>query len=176
MHRSLQYTLLFVVLIVLQIFLFGRLDVSIYVNPLVYIAFIILLPMEIPGAALLLLGFLAGVTMDFFTGMAGVNTIATVFAAFCRPVALNYIVGKDEVKEGGIPNVNSVGLTKFMRYAGIIVFLHSAVYFILESLSWSYFHHVLIRIALSSVVCLIAVYFVQKFFAVNRQKFRAKSS
>lgn len=106
-------------MVILQVFLFSRIGISIYVNPLVYIAFLILLPMEIAGALLLVLGMVLGMTVDFFMGTAGINTIATLFAAFCRPAVLTLLVGKDEVKEGGVPNVNRIGLKRFLRYAGV---------------------------------------------------------
>ena len=47
MHRTLQYAILFIVMVILQIFLFSRIGISVYVHPLVCIAFIVLLPMEI---------------------------------------------------------------------------------------------------------------------------------
>lgn len=82
MYRLLEYGILFFVMVILQVFLFSRIGISIYVNPLVYIAFLILLPMEIAGALLLVLGMVLGMTVDFFMGTAGINTIATLFAAF----------------------------------------------------------------------------------------------
>ena len=106
MYRTLEYTILFVVMALLQVFLFSRIGVSVYIHPLAYVAFIILLPMEIAPLLLLTLGLLMGVTMDVFMGTAGINTIATLFVAFCRPTLLNLLAGKDEVKDGGIPNVN----------------------------------------------------------------------
>ena len=135
MYRLLEYGILFFVMVILQVFLFSRIGISIYVNPLVYIAFLILLPMEIAGALLLVLGMVLGMTVDFFMGTAGINTIATLFAAFCRPAVL----------------------------------LHGTVFFVLESLTWSFFYLTLLRIICSSVITLLLVYFCQKLFAVNRQ-------
>ena len=66
MYRLLEYGILFFVMVILQVFLFSRIGISIYVNPLVYIAFLILLPMEIAGALLLVLGMVLGMTVDFF--------------------------------------------------------------------------------------------------------------
>ena len=70
MHRTLQYAILFIVMVILQIFLFSRIGISVYVHPLVCIAFIVLLPMEIAPLALLGLGLLLGVTLDFFMATA----------------------------------------------------------------------------------------------------------
>jgi inner membrane protein involved in colicin E2 resistance len=166
MYRTLEYTILFVVMALLQVFLFSRIGVSVYIHPLAYVAFIILLPMEIAPLLLLTLGLLMGVTM----GTAGINTIATLFVAFCRPTLLNLLAGKDEVKDGGIPNVNRLGIKKFIKYASFMVLLHSTVFFIFETLSLHFFYLTLLRILLSSAVTLLLVYFCQRLFSVNRQK------
>ncbi len=168
MQKILEYSILFVVIVILQVFLFSRIGISMYVSPLVYIVFVLLLPMEISGALLLLLALLLGVTVDFFMGTSGINTIATLFVAFCRPAALYLLVGKDEVKDGGVPNVNRLGRPKFLRYAGLLILLHSTLFFLLETLSWRFFHLTLLRIVLSSAVCLLLVYFCQRLFSVNR--------
>ena len=75
MYRLLEYGILFFVMVILQVFLFSRIGISIYVNPLVYIAFLILLPMEIAGALLLVLGMVLGMTVDFFMGTAGIKRL-----------------------------------------------------------------------------------------------------
>ena len=170
MYRTLEYTILFVVMALLQVFLFSRIGVSVYIHPLAYVAFIILLPMEIAPLALLGLGLLLGVTLDFFMATAGIHTVAALLAAFCRPALLNVLVGKDEVKDGGVPNVNRIGAKKFVRYASAMILIHSTAFFLLETLSWSFFYRTALRIALSSAVTLPLVYFCQKLFSVNRQK------
>ena len=162
MHRTLQYAILFIVMVILQIFLFSRIGISVYVHPLVCIAFIVLLPMEIAPLALLGLGLLLGVTLDFFMATAGIHTVAALLAAFCRPALLNVLVGKDEVKDGGVPNVNRIGAKKFVRYASAMILIHSTAFFLLEALSWSFFYRTALRIALSSAVTLPLVYFCQK--------------
>ena len=53
MHRTLPYISLFVVTVLLQVFLFDNLSISIYLNPLVYVAFVALLPLDTPPVALL---------------------------------------------------------------------------------------------------------------------------
>ena len=47
MHRTLPYISLFVVTVLLQVFLFDNLSISIYLNPLVYVAFVALLPLDL---------------------------------------------------------------------------------------------------------------------------------
>lgn len=170
MYRFLEYLLLFVLLLLLQILFFSRIGVSLYLHPLIYIAFVVLLPMEIPGALLLLLGFATGVVMDLFMGMAGVNTIATLTVAFSRPLLLLMCLSKDEVKEGGVPNVKRMGERKFLRYTVMMVLLQSAIFFLLEALSWHLLLHVLLRIVLSSVITVAFIYLFQRFFRLSGAK------
>lgn len=103
MYRTLPYLALFAATVLLQVFLFDNLSISIYLNPLVYIVFIALLPLDTPPAAVLGAGLALGVTMDFAMGAAGINTIATLLIAFLRPTLAGMICGRDNVREGGIP-------------------------------------------------------------------------
>lgn len=68
MYRTLPYLGLFAATVLLQVFLFDNLSISVYLNPLVYIAFLILLPFETLPVVLLGAGLLLGVTMDFAMG------------------------------------------------------------------------------------------------------------
>lgn len=165
MRKIVEYTLFLLVMVLLQAFLFSRIGVSAYLHPLVYVVFVLLLPMEISGAALLFSAFALGVSVDALTGMAGLNTIATLFTAFCRPIFLTLLAGKDEVKDGGLPDSKRLGAKKFLYYAGILVFLHSLVFFSFEALTWKYYYVVLLRTLLSSVLALILIYFIQRVFS-----------
>ena len=78
MYRTVPYIVLFVILALLQIFLFDNLSISIYLCPLVYIGFIILLPIDAPPVAVLFLALSMSVAMDWAMGAAGINTVATL--------------------------------------------------------------------------------------------------
>ena len=60
MYRTLPYLGLFAAAALLQVFLFDNLTISIYLNPLVYIVFIALLPLDTPPAAVLGAGLALG--------------------------------------------------------------------------------------------------------------------
>lgn len=170
MLRVIEYTLFFLAVTVLQVFLFNNLNLGIYIHPLVYIAFIILLPMETLPVVVLGLGLLSGVIMDISTGSGGLYTITTVFTSFVRPYLLPLILGRDEVKEGGIPMPSRIGYGKFFRYAGIIVFLQCLIFFTFESLAFKYYYLTLLRILASSVVTVGLVFFTQMVLSGARDR------
>lgn len=82
MNSFLRYTGAFVLLVALQLLIFNNIEFSGYVNPYVYVMFILILPVSIPSWILLLLGFLTGFVIDVFSGTMGVHTFATVLAGF----------------------------------------------------------------------------------------------
>ncbi len=170
MLRFIEYTVFFITVLVLQVFLFENLNLGIYIHPLVYVAFILLLPVDIPAVGILFLGLFTGVIMDVSTGSGGLHTIATVFTAFARPYMLPLLLGREKVKEGGIPFAARLGAGRFFRYTGFMVFLHCLVFFTFESLAWKYFHLTFIRIAASTVVTVILVYFCQMVIPGARDK------
>lgn len=167
MIRSIPFLLLFAVTVLLQVFLFDNLSMSIYVNPLIYIAFIALLPMDTPPALLLLAALAMGVTMDWAMGAAGENTIATLLIAFVRPWILHVIHGHENVREGGVPSAARLGAWKFVLYLAALVVVHNVVFFSLEALSWAHAAHTLLRIVLSGAVSTLFIWLIAQVFTTK---------
>lgn len=164
MARTIAYMLLFLSTAVLQLCLFDNLSVSIYLDPLVYVVFIALLPLDIPAVALLGLGLVTGVAMDFMMGGAGINTAATLLVAFMRPGLLQMLYRREDLREGGIPSPERLGRRVFFRYLLVMVLLHHAVFFALEALSWAHVLRTLLRIAVSSAVTLFFAWIISRIF------------
>lgn len=167
MYRTLPFLLLFAATALLQIFLFDNLAVSVYFNPLVYIAFVLLLPLDTPHIGLLAAGLAAGATMDCTMGAAGLNTLATLPVAFFRPWIVALCYNREEAREGGIPSPERFGVGKFVRYIVLGVLLHHALFFIFEALSWSRLPHTLLRIAISSAASAAFVWLIARLFTAK---------
>lgn len=164
MYRTLPYTILFAVTVLLQVFLFDNLSISIYFNPLIYIAFLALLPLDTPPVALLGAGLGLGVIMDYAMGAAGLNTIATLLIAFLRPMLVNLLYGHDNAKEGGIPSSNRMGNRMFVRYLLWLTLIHHTVFFLLEALSWSRLPLTALRIVVSTTVSTLFIWLIARIF------------
>lgn len=105
-------------------FLFDNLSISIYLCPLVYIGFIVLLPIDAPPVAVLFLALSMSVAMDWAMGAAGINTIATLPVAMLRRPLLQSVCGKEGIREGGIPSSIRLGQGGFLRYLAAMVVVH----------------------------------------------------
>ena len=155
MYRFLEYGIFFIILVLLQVFLFDNLNLGLYVRPLVYIAFIILLPFKTGAAAAILCGLAIGGAMDLLSGGDGLNIIASVATGLFRTAALRMTTTGDTIREGGSPSAHSMGAGSFLGYCSVMVLVHCFIFFSFEALSWSYYWLTVLRIIASAAVTLI---------------------
>lgn len=152
MNSFLRYTGAFVLLVALQLLIFNNIEFSGYVNPYVYVMFILILPVSIPSWILLLLGFLTGFVIDIFSGTMGVHTFATVLAGFVRPWVLSLKLTAEAAEDDMSPSARRSGLRWFLVYTVTVVLVHHLALFFVELFSFRYFFHTLLRVLLSTAV------------------------
>lgn len=167
MYRTYPYAILFVTTALLQVFLFDNLSLSLYFDPLVYLSFIVLLPLDIAPVVLLGAGLATGVGMDMAMGTAGINTSATLLAAFVRPAVVNFCYGAENAREGGTPSPERMGRRAFVRYLAIVILVHHALFFTLEALSLARTLHNLMRILLSGAGTFAASWLLMRLFTAK---------
>jgi rod shape-determining protein MreD len=160
-NTIIRFSLIFILLIVLQLFLFNNIQFSGYVNPYVYVMFILLLPVEIPSWLLLLLSFFMGLMIDFFSGSPGMHTSATVLAGFVRPYVLRVISPRDGYESSSDPSMLVYGFRWFLIYSIIIVSIHHIALFYLEVFRLSEFFRTLLRVILSSVFSITFILLIE---------------
>ena len=166
-NSILRLGLIFISLILLQILLFNNIQFSGYVNPYVYVMFILLLPVEIPSWLLLLLSFTTGMIMDFFSGSPGMHSSATVLAGFVRPFVLRVISPRDGYEPGSNPSMLIYGFRWFLIYTLLIVLVHHTTLFYLEVFRFTDFLRTMLRVLLSS---LFSITFILLFEYYRRGK------
>jgi rod shape-determining protein MreD len=150
-NSILRFSLIFILLILLQVVLFNNIQFSGYVNPYVYIMFILLLPVEIPSWLLLLLSFGTGIILDFFSGSPGMHSCATVLAGFVRPYILRIVSPRDGYEARSEPSMKNYGFRWFLIYTALIVLIHHTALFYLEVFRFADFFRTMLRVLLSSL-------------------------
>lgn len=150
-NSILRFGLIFILLILLQLLVLNNIQFSGYVNPYVYILFILLLPVEIPSWLLLIISFSTGLIIDFFSGSPGMHSSATLMAGFARPYILRVIAPRDGYEAGSSPSMLAYGFRWFLSYTLLIVLIHHTTLFYLEVFRFSEFFRTLLRVILSSL-------------------------
>jgi rod shape-determining protein MreD len=160
-NSILRFGIIFILLILLQVLLFNNIQFSGYVNPYVYIMFILLLPIEIPSWLLLLLSFFTGLIIDFFSGSPGMHTFATVLAGFVRPYVLRLVSPKDGYESGPDPSMMVYGLRWFTTYSLLIVLIHHFALFYIEVFRFADFFRTMLRVLLSTVFSMTFILLIE---------------
>ena len=150
MNSLLRYTGTFLILIVLQLLIFNNIEFSGYVNPYIYVMFILILPVAIPSWILLILAFLTGLVIDLFSGTIGVHAFATVMAGYARPWVLSLNITSEASEPETSPSSYRSGLRWFLIYVVTVVMIHHLALFFVEIFSLRNFFLTLLRVLLST--------------------------
>ena len=150
----------FVLLVFLQTFVLNNIQFSGFVNPYLYVLFVLMLPFEIAGWLILVMAFITGLVIDLASNTIGYHIMATVFMAYFRLHLLQFIAPHDGYEPGMSPDMQSLGFTWFMKYASILTVAHHLVLFWIESFRYSDLLPATLRAMASSIftITLIIIY------------------
>ncbi|HNS18628.1 MAG TPA: rod shape-determining protein MreD [Bacteroidales bacterium] len=154
----------FVVLVLIQVFILNNINFRGYLDPYLYVLFILLLPFETPGWMLLLSSFLIGFFVDLFSHTLGMNAAASVFMAFMRPTVLRLLSTGRDYDTSLPPGISGQGFQWFLLYSLILIFLHHLVLFQLEAFGFHDFPATLYRILVNTVFTTLLVLLSQFLF------------
>lgn len=153
----------FFLLVLLQVLLFDHINLNGYLNPYIYILFILLMPFETPRWLLLTGGFLAGFSVDLFSGTLGLHAASAVLMAFMRPWVLGIIAPRDGYEPDTFPRLFYYGFRWFAIYTVILTFFHHTALFFLEVFHFHDILSTLLRIVLSTVLTASTIVLSQYF-------------
>ena len=152
-----RYFAIFAILTLVQTLVLNKIQISGYINPYLYIFFILILPIDIPGWALLLFGMLSGLAIDLFTNTIGMHASAALFLAFMRPTILSAISPREGFDATTVPSAAQYGMLWFLKYAVIMVLIHHFALFMIEVWSFSHFFGTILRWILSSLLTVVLI-------------------
>lgn len=147
---------MFVSLVLFQVLIFNQVQFSGFVNPYVYVLFILLLPQSSPRYVLLILAFIIGLTIDIFSNTLGIHAAASVFIGYLRPLVIRVISNREEDRSE-YPGLHQNKFRWFVYYVSIMVVLHHSFLFYIEVFTLANFFSTLYRVFLSSVFSIFVI-------------------
>ena len=165
-----SYLLRFIAILLLQLLVVNNIELSSYINPYVYVAFILTLPVTMKPWQIVLLSFLTGATMDAFSSTPGLHIAATNFMGYMRIHYLRATTTKEDLEGRMVPSISQKGIVWFTVYAFVMIFMHHFVLFFLEIYGFQEFFSTLSRAFVSTLVTLLLIIVGQLLF------FRSKKS
>lgn len=157
-HPFVKYSMIFISLVLIQVLILNQIQFSGYINPFIYILFVMLLPFTTPVYILLPLAFLTGLTIDVFSTSLGIHTAATTLIAYLRPGIIRAISTRDNRDNNNTyPSLKQNGFYWFLFYTVAMVVFHHTALFFLEAFSLANFPHTIFKIAASSVFSIFVI-------------------
>lgn len=145
----------FILLVLIQVFLLNNINLAGYINPYVYILFILLYPSDGNQTLLIFLSFLLGLSVDIFEDSGGVHAAACAFVAYIRPVVFKYSFGISY--EYNSVKLKKAAASERLIYVASIIFIHHFVMFALEIFSFEHIMLLLKSTFFSGVFTLVLV-------------------
>jgi rod shape-determining protein MreD len=143
----------FVLLVLVQILVLNHINFFGYINPYVYILFIILFPVKNSRTVFIFLAFLLGLTVDLFSDSGGIHAAACVTIAYIRPVVLKFCFGM--IYEHQTIKFSNVEFGSKLTYIALLTGIHHLVLFSLEVFNFSKIILTLQKTLFSSIFTII---------------------
>ena len=141
---------------VLQVLLFDHLHIGSWGIMMIYILFLINLPIQIPRWAEMLIGLLVGIMMDVWHSSLGIHIAACVALSFVRPLLLTNAVQDIERIKDNI-SVQTIGRIEYTKCAVILTIMHHFIVFSLETWNIQFWWIVILQTLISSAMTLCVI-------------------
>jgi len=152
----------FIVLLMLQVLLLNNINFLGYINPYLYVLFILLYPFNANQTLFIFLSFLLGWGIDIFEDSGGINAAACVVAAYIRPAVLRFSFGVSYDYQ--TIKFSSTQPGSRISYVLIIVLVHHLVLFLLEFFNFAHLLLLLKKTFFSAAFTIILVFITLALF------------
>jgi len=151
----------FLILIFLQIFIFLN-------NPLfgiafcfVYVACILMWPIDANISALMTFSFFIGLVIDMFSNTLGVHTSASVFTAYTRTFWIKYLTPTGGYDKSNEISLKSLGRLWIINYLTINTLIHICLLYIIENLEIVHWGWFILKTLSSTLFTCLMIYVIE---------------
>jgi hypothetical protein len=147
-----------------------------FITPYIYYLFILWLPFSIPRIPLLIIGFITGLSLDYFTMTMGLHAAACTLVAYLRPFIINVLIPKDTSEFNyREPSPKAMGWAPFSIYVLALTLFHHGYLCFLEFLQFGGFFEFLLRVLASTGISMLIIFTIELLFP-RRLKFRTNTA
>jgi len=157
----------FILLVLVQVLVFNRLNFFGFINPMVYILFLYWYPIKENRAAFIGLGFLLGLSIDFFSDTMALHSAATITIAYLRPTIMRFVFGINyEFQSFKLSNATRAQQFTFLA---LLILVHHLVYFSLEIFSIANLFLIVKKVLSIGFASIVLCLLFSSLFSVNKE-------
>jgi hypothetical protein len=165
------------IFILVQVYLLNKIPfLHQFIAPYLYYLFILWLPFNISRMGLLVIGFITGITLDFFMMTPGLHAAACVLIAYLRPFIIGILAPKDATgfsyRE---PSPRAMGWTPYLIYTFVLTLFHHTYMVLLEWLSFGSILSFIIKVIATTGISMLLIITTELLFP-RRMKFRTNTA
>jgi len=147
-----------------------------FITPYIYFLFILWLPFNVSRIGLLVIGFITGMALDYFTNTPGLHAAPCVLIAYLRPFIIGVLTPKDTSEfTHREPSPKSMGWTPYLVYALILTLFHHIYLTVLEWISFGNLFRFLIKVCATTAISMLLIIIVELLFP-RKLKFRTNTA
>jgi rod shape-determining protein MreD len=166
MNNHLQFGLLFLFLLFLQVLVLQNILFLGYINPYLYISFVFFYPLKEKRVPFLLASFLLGLSVDFFLDSGGIHAFSILCIAYSRLFFIR-VFFKKVPADYPFFKLRSESFGKIFNYCVTLTVLHHFILFSFANFSIQNYSQVLLNTLFSSIFTLILFFLGTYIFTKN---------
>src|ERR1017187_2200038 len=176
MSELLKNIIRFVLFLFVQVFvLFKVPPLHRFIVPYLYFLFILWLPFNLPRFWLTAIGFIYGLTLDYFTSTPGLHAAACTLIAYVRPFIINLLISQEGTdKNYASPSAISMGWAPYATYVLVLTLLHNAFLVYLEWMSFGSFLFFAGKVIATTGISLLLILLTELLF-FRKEQFRTNT-
>jgi len=165
------------IFIIVQVYVLDKIPaLHRFIIPIVYYLFILWLPFSLSRIGLLVVGFLTGLILDYFTQTPGLHAAACVLIAYARPFIISVLIPKDTTEFNySEPSPRAMGWAPYTVYAFFLTLLHHTYLVLLEWLQFGTFLDFIIKVISTTGISMLLIFTVELLFP-RKLKFRTNTA
>src|SRR6476620_11632018 len=141
MSKFVKNIIRFILFIFVQVFVLFQVNpLHRFIVPYLYFLYILWLPFNTPRITLTLVGFIFGLTLDYFTKTPGLHAAPCTLIAYMRPFLVNILIRQEGAEQNySSPSITSMGLAPYATLVLILTLIHNGYLVFLEWMQFGSF-------------------------------------
>jgi len=177
MNKLVKNSIRFILFILIQVFFLLEIKpLHQFIVPYVYFLYILWLPYNTPRMSLTMIGFIFGLTLDYFTKSPGLHAAPCILIAYLRPFLINILI-RQEGSELNYrsPSITSMGFAPYATYIIILTIVHNGYLVFLEWLHFGSFLYFIGKVLATTGVSILLIFLTELLF-FRKEKFRTNTA
>ena len=162
-----KHSFRFFAFIFIQAFIFNQLEIGLGIQIMVYPLFIFLLPVELNVFALMIISFVFGISIDYFSNTFGLFASSALLIAYIRPFLFKLLEPRDGFLPGSELSIYQMGYGWFSSAFVLVLLINNFWFFLIEQFKWKELWFVLLKTILSTPLALGTCILIQMAFFKN---------